>query len=171
MANKVKIHEELPFVFTASGNYTNPNFPSGTTFINWDTVAASTGGVVLSAICDLGPAPRTNLFEWRSRVWAGSGTNSSSGQDMDFYLATSNNVYGDGGYGSGMSAPATFAPQNLQPLGGVRCPISNTSGQASGRVRITERYVFVAGYSSYTDWDSSHYSYFMLTPVPLEVQD
>ena len=173
MSNKVKIHEESAFVFTPSGNYANANFPSGTTFIWWDSSQATSDGLVVSDICDLGPAPRTNLFVWRSRVYFGA--EKSLDLDAEFYLSTADSIYSDGDMGSGIPAPSNFNPVNLQPLGTVRCPSANSVGQTSGKVAIRSRYLNLVGYlpTASGSWNtaSGDYSYFMLTPVPLEVQD
>lgn len=171
MPNKVKIHEESAFVFTASGNYTNSLFPSGTTFIHWDSSQATSQGLVLSDICDLGQAPRTNLFEWRARVYFGN--EKSADLDAEFYLSTADSIYSDGSFGSGIPAPTNFNPVNLQSLGTVRCPYPSGVGQASGRIHFANRCVNLLGFlpTASGSWNNSSYSYFMLTPVPLEVQD
>jgi hypothetical protein len=170
MPNIILQQEESPFIFTSSDNDTNSLFPSGATFIDFDVSSSTAQGLVVSAICDLGPAPRTSLFEWRARV--SFGTTKSADADVEFYLATSDGRYGDGGFGSGKTPPANFNPDNLLSLGIASQITSSPVAQVSGRTRITSRFVNVVAFlpSSSGAWDTATDSYVMLTPVPTEVE-
>ena len=169
--NKILMHEELPIVFTPSGNYSNVNFPSGTTFIHFDPSQATAQGLVVSDICDLGAPPRTTIFEWRARV--GFASAKASDADVELYVATSDGTYSDGGFGSGHAAPTNFNPANLRSLVVVSSAGVNGLVQTSGRKRITSRFINIVGFlpSASGSWDTTDFSYVMLTPVPTEVED
>lgn len=133
---------------------------------------AGTTGVQVGYVSDgydLGPAPRTNLFEWRARVGFNNSPNQFTECGMYLLLSGSDNTTA---LGSGDAPlPANYLPVNLQGVGSVAYDGSSPM-LVSGRIRIQDRQVA-------TVWemfgpgglDSSINPYFMLIPIPDEIEE
>jgi hypothetical protein len=172
MPNKIKTNPETPIVFQPSGN----TFPSGAGIpsgivVNFvpDNTAAGSGRI--SAEYDLGPGPRTTLYEWRGGANVGAG--STVGATVDAYLATSNSVLKDGAL-STAEGPLTTPDKrrNLQFCGAMAVDNPNSPpgpAQAAGLVEVFGRYVSLVWWNN-TNVPLGTGNYFVLTPVPDEIQ-
>ena len=134
---------------------------------------ASTSSTEVGAVSDgydFGVAPRTNTYEWRARVGF---LNPNQYSECGIYLMTGDGLpsYTETAIASGdASVPASFVPYNLKEVGSVVYDGHNP-GVASGRIQLHARQVAVV-WQLYGqgNLDVSVNPYFMLVPIPDEVQ-
>jgi hypothetical protein len=173
MPNKIKTNPETPLVFQPSGS----PFPSGAgipsgVIINFNPASMlSIGDSRISDRFDLGPGPRTTLFEWRGTVNCPNGA--IPGQTVDAYVVTGNSVTRDGLLPI-VDSPVTSGDKrrNLQFCGSMQVDSFGTPpdpAQSSGLVEIFGRYISVLWWNNMSGPVGTG-SYFILTPVPDEVQ-
>jgi hypothetical protein len=171
--NKIKTNPETPIVFQPSNN----PFPSGAGMPNGVIVDFRPAGTAnaagrISAEYDLGPGPRTTLFEWRGNATFGSGV--TVGTSVDAYISTSNSVFKDGHLPT-TEGPVVYAEKrrNLQFCGSMVAdtPVNNPlePGNAAGLVEIFGRYISLLWWNN-TNAPLGTGNCFILTPVPDEVQ-
>ena len=168
MASKIKTDPEPSIYFLAPSD--SGLVPSGNlmSFFTPGNLPPASGRV--SNLYDLGPGPRTSLFEWRAvtQLSAGSG---NTGQTIEQYIACSN----DGNLIDGM-VPKTDSyitnpdqRRNLSYLGGVTID-GNSTLITSGLTQIFSRYVSVSWWNSTSNNLGPSGHMLILTPVPDELQ-
>jgi hypothetical protein len=172
MPNKIKTNPETPIVFQPSGNPfpSGPGMPSGVV-VNFVPASTPPGAGRISAQFDLGPGPRTTLFEWRGKAAIGAG--SVVGATVDAYLSTSNSVAQDAAL-STAEGPLTAVDKrrNLQFCGAMTVDNTNTPpdpAQSSGLVEVFGRYISLVWWNN-TSVPLSSGNLFVLTPVPDEIK-
>lgn len=172
MPNKIKTNPELPIVFQPSNN----PFPSGVGMPSGVIVDFRPAGTLntagrISAEYDLGPGPRTTLFEWRGSATLSSGV--MVGTSVDAYISTGNSVFKDG-YLPKTEGGISYTEKrrNLQFCGSM---VVDTPGgapdpaNAAGLVEIFGRYISVMWWNN-TNAPLGTGNCFILTPVPDEIQ-
>jgi hypothetical protein len=172
MANKIKTNPETPLVFMPSGNPfpSGAGFPSGVVIhFNPETLATGIGRISLQF--DLGPGPRTTLFEWRGRAMPGA--NPNVGTSIDAYISTSNSSAKDGNLPTTEGAIVNADKRrNLLVCGSM---VVDSGGGTpdpaidSGLIEIYGRYISVVWWNS-TNVPLGTGNFFILTPVPDEIQ-
>lgn len=172
MPNKIKTNPETPIVFQPSGN----PFPSGAgipsgVVVNFVPANTGPGAGRISTQFDLGPGPRTTLFEWRGKAVVGVG--SVIGSTVDAYFATSNSVTQDGTLLTAEGPLNTIDKRrNLQFCGAMTVDNNNNPpdpAQSSGLVEVFGRYISLVWWNN-TSVPLSSGNFFVLTPVPDEIQ-
>ena len=173
MPNKIKIDPETPIYFVdpaVSG--TLPQ--AGSSLVKFTASSLLNGSGYMSDLLDLGPGPRTNLFEWRSSVTTGSSP--IVGQAVEQYLVCSDGVNVDGNLGSGNQLVTAFDKRrNLMNIGSVMVDSSITGNNTfitSNFIQIYSRYVAVFWWNN-TGVPLANYpsgNFMILTPVPDEIQ-
>jgi hypothetical protein len=172
MANKIKTNPETPLVFMPSGNPfpSGAGFPSGVV-VNFNPESLPVSGGRISLQFDLGPGPRATLFEWRGRAMPGA--NVAIGTSIDAYISTSNSVAKDGSLPTTEGAIVNVdKKRNLMFCGSMVVDSGGGTPDAaitSGLVEIYGRYISVAWWNN-TNITLGTGNYFILTPVPDEIQ-
>lgn len=167
MTNKIKTDPETAIVFcSASGN---PNMPLGAFWVQFNVDYLPPGSGHLSAQYDLGPGPRTTLFEWRqvSQIIP-SGT---IGNSVESHIVCGNGVFTDGNFSGGDQVVANpDGRRNIHYLGATEIDASgNAMLVTSGLTQIYSRYTQVMFWNNTTQNLASG-SMLILTPVPDELQ-
>jgi hypothetical protein len=137
MANLVKLNVGSDLTFKASG---------GTAL--WTPTSVAAGAGRISAVMDLGAAPRARLYRWRMQTrWVATVT---AGNELRLYLITSNAsgtaANNDGGIAFGDAAVSveTYAQNAYTFLGAVVAGVAEDKNEcASGTVEILDRYIGV----------------------------
>jgi len=136
-ANLVKINVASDLTFKASG---------GTSV--WTPTSVGAGAGRISAVMDLGAAPRPRLYRWRMQTrWVAT---LAAGDMLRVYLITSNasatTANNDGGvaFGDAAMSVETYAINSYQFLGAVIAGVAEDKNEcASGTVEILDRYIGV----------------------------
>ena len=173
MAHKVYSHPETPICFKPAANAfpTGVGIPSGVS-VTFSVDSLPSGQGRISNQYDLGVGPRATLFEWRAKAVLAS-TSGALGASVEAYICTSNSVCNDGSL-TQADAALTDAERrrNLQYVGAV---VVDTTGvgagnlQSAGLVEIFGRYISATWWNN-TNLPLSTGNYFILTPVPDEIQ-
>ena len=168
MPSKIKTDPEAAIYFLKTSD--NVLVPSGDYSQTFDPSNLPAGSGHVSTLFDLGPGPRTTLFEWRSvaKLASPSGT---TGSAVEQYLACSN----DGNLIDGMM-PATDSglqnpdqKRNLTFFGGLVSD-GNSTLVNSGQVQIFSRYVSVCWWNNTASPIGPSGNMVILTPIPDELQ-
>ena len=160
MANKLYINPETSITWTETG---------GDETFTLSSLAAD--GVRVGAQHDLSTAPRAGVYQWQL-VISGMGDTPVVGETIDVYGAEGDGTYIDGNVGSADASGITGALPNLKYLGSA--VIQETSATepiiVSGRFSISQRYFTPVIHNNTADALSTNQNYFILTPIPGEVQ-
>jgi hypothetical protein len=174
MPNKIKTNPETPIIFMPTGSPvpTGVGMPTATVVnFNPDALSSNVGRISLQQ--DLGPGPRTTMFEWRGKAIPGSGT--AVGDTVEIYVCTSNSVAQDG------NLPKTEGPvvnadkrRNLQVCGSLVVDSGGlgTSPEpmiGAGVIEIFGRYISAFWWNN-TGLSLGSGNYLILTPIPDEIQ-
>lgn len=172
MANLIQTYPQTPLVFQPSGRA----FPSGVgipsgVIINFTPDSLGTGIGYISNQYDLGPGPRTTLFDWRGNATLTNGAN--VGGSVDVYISTSNSVYQDGKLPQTNGQISSLDKRrNLMFCGSLTCDSTGSNPDpaiAVGLIEIFSRYISVAWFNN-TGAPLGTGNCFILTPVPDEIE-
>jgi hypothetical protein len=171
MPNKIKTNPETPVIFQPTGSpvATGAGFAGGNV-VHFVADALPTGQGRISTEYDLGTGPRTTLFEWRGKAIPTSGA--SIGSTIAMYLSTSNSVAKDGALP--VIEGSMNARDKVRNLPWANTLQVDTSGNpdpaiSSGLVEIYGRYISLVWWND-TEQPLGTGNYFILTPVPDEIQ-
>jgi hypothetical protein len=168
MASKIKTDPESSIYFLKPSDV--GLVPSGDSSATFNPSNLPAGSGHNSTLYDLGPGPRTTLFEWRS-VAQLSGGSGNPGTSVEQYLACSNDgTLIDGmipGVDSGLQNPDQR--RNLDFMGALT-EDGNSTLVSSGRVHIFSRYVSVVWWNSTPNALGPSGNLVILTPMPDELQ-
>ena len=137
----------------------------------WSMEAVANNAGRVSAVIDLGAAPRPFLYRWRCKLaWQATPT---ANQSLWLYKSESNGTYEDGDVGTADAAIVAAQKSNMDLFGQVLVDTADTSDQINGGVlECYERYLSIAGWneggSAINATDSNFY--FSLTPIYDQMQ-
>lgn len=132
----------------------------------WSMEGVANAAGRMSAVIDLGVAPRPYMYRWRCKC-AFQAT-PTAGEKLRLYKSESDGTYEDGDVGVADAALAAAQLTNMKQFGAVTVDTADTSDQITGGVvEVHERYVSIGGWNAsgatLNATDSNFY--FSLTPI------